>query len=154
VTDSATETLSTVTGPINYTLFAFNADGASVTRMRTLPFTPAVNPASAFVVQNTDTVAVNVFLVNAEDQGGTFVTTLAPNTPPLVVPIPSCQIKGIISIDPQMVRNHNTTFNTNFDPTAVSTARTEAGGWIRYTPPWPPYATGLATALAIGIYNV
>lgn len=149
VTDSATETLSTVMGSISYTLTAINADGVTTPSTRTLPITSSFPLASAFVVRNGYTDLVNVFLVNAEDQGGAFVQTLVPNAT-LLVPIPSCRLRAIISIDPKKVDDYNARWNTNYSATAVNTART-AGPWTRTT---TQYALGLASAGVLGIIGV
>lgn len=151
VDDSATETLPSVTGSLNYTLTAFNADGVTVTSTRPLPATSAFSPASAVVVKNIYTDVVNVFLLNVEDNGGIFVRSLAANQT-LIIPIPNCRLRIVHSIVPKQVDDYNATWRTNLSATAVSTAR-RSGPWQRNTPSIPPHL-GLRTAGVVGIFPV
>jgi hypothetical protein len=147
--DTATDHPPSVRGPITYTLTAFNADGATVSSTRTVPMVAPAPLTQAFVVANGSQITVNVFLVNAENPGGSFIGSLAPGQG-TTIPVPDCFLRAIISIDPQKVTAHNQTYNTNYSPTSVQTARTSAS-WTRTT---TPYALGLATANPIGIVSV
>jgi hypothetical protein len=133
-------------GPISYTLTAFNADGATATSTRTLPVTSSIWLASALLVSNGYTDPVNVFLINAEDNGGVFVGTLVPNAS-LQITIPNCRVRMIVSLDPELVSDYNARWETNYSATAVSTARDNRGLWLRRT---DFYYRGLATGPVVG----
>lgn len=147
VTDSATDNLPAVTGGVSYTLTAFNPDGASVTGTLSIPPSSLAPPRSTFVVSNASNEAVNAFLINAEDKGGTFLGTFQPGQSALVN-IPNCRIRGIASLSPGLVKVHNTNFpNGQVDPTAVATVRT-AGPWSRN---FSGYRLGHASSGAEGV---
>lgn len=149
--DSFTDNLQFFTGTtgVSYQLTAFNADG--VTTVKTLTLAPAsdIPVASAFIVANSSGMTVNVFLVNGDNSGGTFVAAMS-NGQTLSIPIPQCAPRAIISIDPQEVAAHNAAFGTSFSATDVAVARTE-DTWTRTT---TPMVRGLSAATAAGVISV
>lgn len=127
--DSATDTPGQIRTSVSYRLDAINPDGVLTSSTLSLQADSAWPIRGAFAVVNGRSEAMNVFLLNGEDFGGTFIGTLASGAGANVM-IPDCRVRAIASVVPRLVAEHNANFpNDQFSPTAVDTARTAAAGW-------------------------
>ncbi|MDF9750291.1 IPT/TIG domain-containing protein [Arthrobacter sp. ES3-54] len=132
VTDSVTDTVPLITAAgVSYTLGAFNPLGDVVTSgPLNIPAGSPAPSATSFFIINNSTEAVNAFLINGEDLGGAFLGTFAVGQS-TVVTLPVCLIRGIASLSPRLVAEHNQNFpNRQVDAKAVATVRT-SGTWSR-----------------------
>ena len=136
VSDSADDTLPTVSGGVSYTLVAINPNGEAVTETLSIPVGTLVPTCSRFVLTNNFTEAVNAFMVNGENQNGIFLGTFEPRDT-AIVSLSECQIRAVRSINPRLVEEHNQRFpNNQFDPKAVSTALAFGATWHRNFSNW------------------
>jgi hypothetical protein len=127
--DSVADTLAQVRTAVTYRLDAVNPDGAVTSSTLALQADSAFPVRGAFAVVNGRSEAMNVFLLNGEDFGGTFIGTLGSGAGASVM-IPDCRLRFIASVVPRLVADHNASFpNDQFSPTAVATARTTVAGW-------------------------
>jgi hypothetical protein len=120
-----------VSAGVSYSLTVLNPEGVAATATLTVPAIAAAPPRSGFALRNQRQIAVNAFLLNADDLGGVFIGRFEPGDGS-AVSLPQCRVRSVQSLDPARVLKHNKDFptGTQFDPDAVITARTGGGLWL------------------------